>query len=79
MSMVCSPRSIREPCLKQILQGLNHAKENLHAHLADLQNQKPSEKTDEALLLEIERLKSSLIIAREDLVGGRDPCETLRI
>ena len=44
----------------------------------DLQNKKPRGKADEALLLEIERLQSSLLVTRDDLVGGRDPWMCLR-
>jgi len=68
MSKVCPPRSIRESCLKHILQGLNKRKDNLHDQLAKLQSKKSKEKTDEALILEIERLKSSLKNIRDDLV-----------
>jgi len=78
MSRVCLPWSIREPCLKRIDQGLNRVKQNLHDQLADLQSKKPRGKVDEALLLEIERLESSLVVTRDDLVGGRDPCEHLQ-
>jgi len=77
MSKVYSPWSIREPYLKQLLQGLNRVKENLHTQMADLQSKKPRGKADEALLLEIERLESSLLVSRDDLVG-RDSCQCLR-
>ena len=70
-------RPIRESCLKRILQGLNRRKEAIHTKLADLQSQKSREKTDETLILEIERLKSSLALARDDLVGSLDPCNSL--
>ena len=71
MSMVCSLRPIWKICLKQTVQGLNRVKANLHAQMNDLQNKKPRGKADEALLLEIERLQSSLLVTRDDLVGGR--------
>jgi len=77
MSKVCSPWSIRGLRLKRIVQGLDRVKENLHAQLADLRSKKPRGKVDEALILEIERLESSLVVARDDLVGGRDPCKCL--
>ena len=52
---------------------MNRVRENVHAQLTDLKSKKPREKTDEAIILEIERLKSSLVVARDDLVGGRGP------
>lgn len=54
--------------------GLNRVKENLLAQLKELQSKKPKGKADEAVLLEIERLESSLVVARDDLVGRQDPC-----
>lgn len=47
------------------------------AQMEDLRSKKPKEKADDALLLEIERLESFLVVARDDLVGGRDPCKRL--
>lgn len=61
-----------------MFQGLNRVKENLHNQLADLRNKKPRGKVDEALQLEIDRLDSSLLVARDDQVSGRDPCECLQ-
>ena len=69
MLRVCSLRLVRGCCLN-IVQGLNRAKDNLHTQLADLRSKKPRGRTDEALILEIERLKSTLVVARDDLVGG---------
>lgn len=43
----------------------------------DLKSKKPKGKADEALLLEIERLESSLVVARDDLVGVWDMRECL--
>lgn len=63
---------------ENIVPGLNRVKENLLAQLKELQGKRPKEKADEALVLEIERLKSSLVVARDDLVGGRDQCKRLR-
>jgi structural maintenance of chromosome 1 len=66
------------PLSEKIAPGLNRVKENLLAQLKELQNKKPKGKEDEALLLEIERLGSSLVVARDDLVGSRDPHTCLR-
>ncbi|KAF9652766.1 hypothetical protein BDM02DRAFT_2623366 [Thelephora ganbajun] len=49
------------------VKGLSRVKDNLHAQLTDLQSKKPRGKADEALLLEVERLESSLVVARDDL------------
>jgi len=72
MSKVCSHRPIRESYLKCLPQGLNRRKDDIHKNLADLQSKKLREKTNEAITLEIERLKTSLGIARDDLVGSWD-------
>jgi hypothetical protein len=45
------------------------------AQMKDLQSKKPKGKADEPLLLEIERLESSLVVARDDLVGVWDQCK----
>lgn len=76
MLRVSPSRFIQDHRLK-IAPGLNRVKENLLAQMKDLQSKKPKEKADDALLLEIQRLESSLEVARDDLVGGRDPWEHL--
>ena len=59
---------------KYIVLGMNRVKENLHAQLEDLKSKKPKGKTDEALILEIGHLESSLVVAQSDLVCGRYLC-----
>lgn len=50
---------------------MNHRKESLLTQLKDLQGKKPKGQTDEVLLLDIQRLDSSRLIAQDDLVGVR--------
>ena len=48
--------------------GLNRQRDSLFAQLRELNDHKPRSNVDENLMSEIQRLESSLSLARDDLV-----------